>query len=123
MARVAILVMLPVVALLVWRDVVLERQIAGLVAADALYDVQTRAFLAARDATVDDATWELLNGEPDRAIVRIRQAAAMPSPTGMPERAWLIGAGAGCLTNQREYAGWRRDPRVARFCQRAAASR
>jgi hypothetical protein len=120
MARVAIFVMLPVVALLLWRDVVLERQIRALVEYDAVYrDVEGRALLATRDAVIDDATWELLDGAPDRAVARIKEAAAMPSPRGMPERAWLIAAAAVCARrdpHDPSYAKWRTDPHVARYC-------
>ena len=126
MARVAILAMIPVVALLVWRDVVLERQLRALADHEAAYDLQTRAFLAARDGAIDDATWELLNGAPERALARVKEAAAMPSPRGMPERAWLIAAGAVCTRPgppSSEYTVWQRDPRVQRYCQHAAAPR
>lgn len=123
MARVAIFAIIPVVAILVWRDVVLERQIAALVAASTLYDVQGRALVAARDGVIDDATFELLNLQPDRALARIKQAAAMPSPRGMPERAWLVGAAAACALHAPDYAGWARDPRVERYCHIAAAPR
>ena len=122
MARVAIFVMLPVVALLMWRDVVLERQIRALAEYDAVYrDGEGRALMAARDAVIDDATWALLDGAPERALTRIKEADAMPSPRAMPERAWTIAAAASCARDPltKDYSGWRRDPRVRLYCERA----
>lgn len=121
MARAAIFVLIPVVALLVWRDVVLDRQIRALAYDEAYRDEKARVQIAARDAVIDDAMWKLLAREGDGALAAIKEAARMPAPTGMPERAWLIAAAATCSSanaaTQQEYRGWRRDPRVAKFCR------
>jgi hypothetical protein len=120
MARAAILAMICVVAILVWRDWVVERQLRGLAYDEAYRDEQARVQIAARDEVIDDAMWALLLGDADQAVARVKDASRMQAPTGMPERSWRIAAAAGCaepdLHAQRQYIGWRDDPRVARFC-------
>jgi hypothetical protein len=120
MARVAILAIIPVMALLAWRDVVVERQLRTLAYDDAYRDEQARLQIAARDDVIDDAMWKLIDGDAERAVARIKEAARMPAPTGMPERAWLVAAAASCTRNdpaaQRDYSGWRSDVRVRRYC-------
>jgi hypothetical protein len=75
--------------------------------------------MAARDEVLDDAVWKLLDGEPVDALARVKAAARMSAPRGMPERAWLIAAAATCVRpdlDQRDYVGWRRDARVIKYC-------
>jgi hypothetical protein len=125
MARVAIFVLIPVVALLSWRDWVVERQLRGLAYDEAYRDERARVQIAARDEVIDDAMWQLLLGDGERAVARVKDAARMPAPTGMPERSWRIAAAAGCAQRdpsaQRQYAGWRDDARVREFCVRVGA--
>jgi hypothetical protein len=120
MARAAILAMIPVVAILVWRDWVVERQLRGLAYDEAYRDEHARVQIAARDEVIDDAMWALLLGDADQAVARVKDAARMPAPTGMPERSWRIAAAAGCAQRdepaRQQYRGWRDDPRVAKFC-------
>ncbi len=122
MARSAILVMVPVVALLAWRDFVVERQLRELAYADAYRDERARVQVAARDEALDDAAWALLLGEPLAAVSHVKRAEALPAPTGMPERGWRIAAAASCAAfgaNTRAYAGWR-DARVDQYCASSA---
>ncbi len=120
MARGAILVMIPVVALLVWRDWVVERQLRRLAYQQAYSDEKARIQIGARDEVIDEAMWQLLLGDGKTAVARVQDAARMTAPTGMPERSWRIAAAASCAQRdaraQRQYVGWRDDPRVTRYC-------
>ncbi len=116
MARAAILVLVPVVALLAWRDVVFERQLGAIARDHAWRDEQA---ILARDDVLDDALWQLALGRPADALSHVRRAAAMRAPDGVPERAWRIAAAASCALDgagTRQYAGWRDDPRVREYC-------
>ena len=119
MARAAILVMVPVVALLAWRDFVVERRLDTLAYDDAYRAERARVQTQARDQVLDEAMWELALGRPADALSHVKRAQSMPAPTGLPERAWRIGAAASCALEgpaTQKYAGWRDDEHVARFC-------
>jgi hypothetical protein len=120
MARGAILVLIAVVALLLWRDVVVEGRLRELAYRDAYADAHDRAQLAARDEVIDDALWSLAFGDGARAVARVQEASRMPAPTAMPERAWHIAAAGSCASDPPEraqYVGFRRDDtRVIKFC-------
>jgi len=119
MARAAIFVMIPVVALLVWRDLLFDRQLRALAYDQAYRDEHAAVQLAARDEVLDDAMWQLALGRPDDALSHVKRAQSMPAPTAMPERAWHIAAAASCALegpDTRHYAGWRDDARVRAFC-------
>jgi len=120
MARAAIFVLIAVVALLLWRDLVVERRVRELAYADAYRDERDRAQLAARDEVIDDALWSLALGDGARAVARVQEASRMPAPTAMPERAWHVAAAGSCASDppgREQYVGWRRDDaRVVKFC-------
>ena len=120
MARGAIVVLIAVVALLLWRDLVVERRVRELAYADAYRDERDRAQLAARDEVIDDALWSLALGDGARAVARVQEASRMPAPRAMPERAWHIAAAGSCASDPPEraqYVGFRRDDaRVVKLC-------
>jgi len=120
MARVAILVLIPVVAVLLWRDLVVERRLRELAYGDAYRDERDRVQLGLRDEVIDDALWSLALGDGARAVARVQEASRMQAPTAMPERAWHIAAAGSCASDppgREQYVGWRRDDaRVIKFC-------
>lgn len=119
MARAAILLMVPVVALLAWRDFVVERRLNALAYDDAYLSERARVQTQARDQLLDEAMWELALGRPGDALSHVKRAQSMAAPTAMPERGWHIAAAASCALegpDTRHYAGWRDDARVRDFC-------
>ena len=120
MARIAIVVMVPIVALLVWRDWVLERQMRLLAVYDAAHErlVGDRQ-IAMRDDRIDDAMWSLLVGEPKAAVDAVEEVSHMPAPTPVPQRAWLLASAARCALGQprpRSPDWLATDSRVRVFC-------
>jgi hypothetical protein len=118
MARVAIFVMLPIVALLVWRDVVLERQLQLLAVYDAAHhdDYLVSLQISQRNETIDEAMWALLRDDPARALERIDEAGRMPAATLMPDRAGRIAELASCLLGDAHPYWHEPDPRVIQIC-------
>jgi hypothetical protein len=121
MARVAILAIIPVMALLAWRDWVLERQVRLLAVYDvAHHDYEVSRQISDRDDRIDDAMWKLMLGEAPEALEVIKDVARMPAATVVPQRAWRIAAAATCAAGDppAEYRYWRQnDTRVRKFCQ------
>ena len=122
MARIAILVMVPIVALLAWRDYVMERQLRLLAVYDAAHhDRVSEQQLAMRDERIDEAMWELLLDHPNVAADQIYEVSRMPAPTAVPERAWRIASAARCALGGSQlplYGDTAKDPRVQEYCKR-----
>jgi hypothetical protein len=120
MARIAIVILIPIVALLVWRDWVLERQFRLLTAYDAAHHDRTGELqIALRDERIDDAMWKLLLDDPAAALEAVDDVSRMPAPTAVPQRAWRIASAASCALGEprselRDYMAG--DARVRQFC-------
>ena len=80
--------MIPVAALLAWRDTVLERQIGALAVSSASKAAdEMRKQALARDTALNDAFGALLTTQPDRAIAAVGRGEA--------ERWSAVAVGAG----------------------------
>jgi hypothetical protein len=121
MARITIVILIPIVALLVWRDWVIEREIRLLAVYDtAHHDRLGEEQLEMRDGRIDDAMWSLLLGDPKAAADAIYEVTRMPAPTAVPMRAWRIASAANCALGGfqvERYGDAASDPRVRQYCK------
>ncbi len=99
MARIAIFAMLPIVALLVWRDVVLERQLRLLAIFEEAVqrDRQNGSPTQVRDERLDAATWALVHDDFDRASDELARALEIQNGPQRPFRVDRIAAFIECV--------------------------
>jgi hypothetical protein len=121
-------------AMLVWRELAVERKLEVLIAQDVARQEQAAkqrvadlSRVSQRDAAIDEALWALFGGQPAEAIGMVKALQGMQAPTPLPPNARSIEDAARCVLGEKPAAGdWPPGRgRVRAFCdfQRAVASR